>query len=209
MSFESSEHKKKCGTLTQYEPSNSSDSDHENELCRMKIHFNGQRVRKTSFRLPCPDVARRQIRAHFANLRDQVRAEDRQLQRSAEEEDHKVSKLVAGGWALAPEQMHYLKTHDYEYNASAGSVLELLIMQRQALPRFILIRFNVLLFKALDLSSQICARTHRAVHHNCHWLSHQSRDMFVDDNRLAGCQIRGSQLVLGSLCSRCVSLSNL
>lgn len=107
-----------------------SDSDHDNQLmCRMNIHFNGQRVRKASFRLPCPEVAGRNIRAHLANLREQVRTEDSRLQQQGCE-DQKASKLVAGGWALAPEQMNFLKERDYEYNASAGSILELLIMQR-------------------------------------------------------------------------------
>lgn len=107
---------------------NGSDSDYEDQLMCMKISINGQRVRKASFRLPCPEATGRNIRAHLANFREQVRAEDNRLQQGCE--NHKDSKLVAGGWALAPEQMDFLKDRDYEYNASAGSILELFVMQK-------------------------------------------------------------------------------
>ena len=42
----------------------------------------------------------------------------------------KALKGHVGGWAFTPAQMAHLKVTPYEYNASAGSVLELLVLQR-------------------------------------------------------------------------------
>lgn len=39
-------------------------------------------------------------------------------------------KHEAGGWVLTPSQMRYIREQPYQYNASAGSYLELFCLQR-------------------------------------------------------------------------------
>ncbi|KAH9417603.1 hypothetical protein DERP_010417 [Dermatophagoides pteronyssinus] len=91
--------------------------DGENDHQQRNTRSNQQHVRKTSLNLP----------KSFAEFRDTVRAENIALK---SDHDHKTSKRSVGGWALKPDQMKFLKDHTYEYNASAGSVLEIWIMQR-------------------------------------------------------------------------------
>ena len=69
------------------------------------------------------------IRERLADFREQVRNEDLVL-RSGAIDDQKALKGHVGGWAFTPAQMAHLKVTPYEYNASAGSVLELLVLQR-------------------------------------------------------------------------------
>lgn len=45
-------------------------------------------------------------------------------------DDNKRLKQVVGGWALSPKHMQYLISKPYVYNASAGSYLELLFLQK-------------------------------------------------------------------------------
>ena len=69
------------------------------------------------------------ISERFADFREKVRVEDLALS-SGVQDDHIKAKDTVGGWAFTPEQMRHLKVTPYEYNASAGSYLELWIMQR-------------------------------------------------------------------------------
>lgn len=69
------------------------------------------------------------LRARLADLREQARVEELALHHGAQD-DHKLLKDRVGGWALTPDQLRYLKCTPYEYNASAGSYLELLFLQR-------------------------------------------------------------------------------
>lgn len=45
-------------------------------------------------------------------------------------------KHEAGGWVLTPCQMRYIREQPYQYNASAGSYLELFCLQRWVLILF-------------------------------------------------------------------------
>nr|XP_046913672.1 cholinephosphotransferase 1-like [Dermatophagoides farinae] len=84
---------------------------------QQQTNCNQRHVRKSSLNIP----------KSLAELRDTVRAENIALK---SDHDHKTSKRSVGGWALRPDQLKYLKDHVYEYNASAGSILEVWIMQR-------------------------------------------------------------------------------
>lgn len=64
------------------------------------------------------------------DLREQVRNEDRALKSQGANDD---AKDLVGGWALNPDQMKFMRNKQYEYNASAGSILELLVFQRYIL----------------------------------------------------------------------------
>ncbi|KAF7491797.1 Choline/ethanolaminephosphotransferase 1 [Sarcoptes scabiei] len=66
------------------------------------------------------------LRKHLANFRHQYHVENVAL---FESEDRKTLKDSIG-WTLKPEQLRYLRSTTYEYNASAGSILELLVMQK-------------------------------------------------------------------------------
>lgn len=47
-----------------------------------------------------------------------------------ENKKEKHTREFGGGWVLPADQMDYLRRYPYEYHASAGSVLELLFLQR-------------------------------------------------------------------------------
>lgn len=65
----------------------------------------------------------------FKDFREKVRVEAMEMEIN-KCDDNKRLKQVVGGWALSPEHMQYLSTNPYVYNASAGSYLELLFLQR-------------------------------------------------------------------------------
>lgn len=76
-----------------------------------------------------PNISSLNISKRIADFREQVRNEDLVL-KSGVVDDHKALKGHVGGWAFTPEQMTYMKTTPYVYNASAGSYLEVFVLQR-------------------------------------------------------------------------------
>lgn len=67
------------------------------------------------------------IRKRFEKFRDKVRVENNALN---VEQNHKKLKRIVNGWTLTNEQINYLSITEYKYNASAGSILEVLVMQK-------------------------------------------------------------------------------
>ena len=65
----------------------------------------------------------------FKDFREKVRVEAMEMEINRCDDNKRLKQLV-GGWALKPHHMHYLSTNPYVYNASAGSYLELLFLQR-------------------------------------------------------------------------------
>lgn len=76
--------------------------------------------------------AKLNLRARLADLREQVRVENLALH-SGTQDDHKFLKVNVGGWALSPGQIKFLQSSPYEYNASAGGLLERICLQRLVL----------------------------------------------------------------------------
>lgn len=77
-----------------------------------------------------PEITRKlSLREKFADLREKVRAENLAL-KSQDDNEKKRSKRSIGGWVLNQEQIKYLNVTEYRYNASAGSILEILFLQK-------------------------------------------------------------------------------
>jgi len=65
----------------------------------------------------------------FNDFKEKVRIEAMEMQINRCD-DNKRLKELHGGWTLDKKQMQYLMTNPYVYNASAGSYLELLFLQK-------------------------------------------------------------------------------